>query len=110
MPMHACMHACRSLAMRLSTSALLLAAVACSMLPSSAVAQNQIGCYSTNLTAASLRYINQYTYGVTSVMPSRELSTSPNYTVCLSTNVSGWNYITPPGAQFAAYAFSGKQA
>ena len=100
------MHACRSPAMRSSrspaASLLIAAAVACSLLRST-TAQNQIGCYSTNASVASLSYINTYTYGITSV-----LSTSVNYTACLSTVVSGWNYLTPPGAQSAAYALSGK--
>ena len=85
-----------------AASLLIAAAVACSLLRST-TAQNQIGCYSTNASVASLSYINTYTYGITSV-----LSTSVNYTVCLSTVVSGWNYLTPPGAQSAAYALSGK--
>ena len=85
-----------------AASLLIAAAVACSLL-SSTTAQNQIGCYITNASVASLSYINTYTYGITSV-----LSTSVNYTACLSTVVSGWNYLTPPGAQSAAYALSGK--
>ena len=89
---------------RLLTCALLLTAVACSLLRFAAAAHHQIGCYSTNASVASLRYdINTYTYGITSV-----LSATVNYTVCLSTVVSGWNYLTPPGAQSAAYAVSGK--
>lgn len=88
-------------------SALLLAAVACCLLGSAAAQNLLINCYLSNSSAASLTYINAATYSATSV-----ISPTANYTVCLSTTVSGWNYVTRTDSAYTAahYAFAGKRA